>query len=290
MGKFAELPGKGNTFILIDGAKLNNLPQVIYREIEAPNCDALYRGTELADLLEISPWLVETEMKSSLALKCFEEWRSQGVAIAIRSDRNFAEVMDHLRGLLMASLVTGGEAVFRFYDPEVARHLLNQDSSGKDVRRLMGPCSLFAIQDRRSGEWEYFHNGQPHSRQQTEVFSIREEHQVAMEKAAEQTALRKLELHTSNYFPHLLQQPGANEQDWMVVAGLVDAAKARGLNSTRDIALYINTIGWLGRHAFDQIDVQSLWEKNSSAPGNAIARIAEFAEEKSTEGLVHGQR
>ncbi|WP_150909735.1 DUF4123 domain-containing protein [Marinobacter halotolerans] len=288
MGKFADLPGTGNTFILIDGAKVNNLPQVIYREIEVPKCDALYRGTELADLLEISPWLVEAGVGSCLAIKCFEEWKSQGVAIAMQSDCHFSEVIDHLRGLILARVVTGDKVVFRFYDPEVSRHLLKLDSSGEDVRRLMGPCNLFVIQDRRSGEWEYFHNDQPQSGRQTELFNIREEHQGAMERAAEKTALRKLELHAWNYFPHLIQQTDANEQQWDVVAALVKAAKERGLNSTRDIALYINTIGWLGQQAFDDGDVQSLWEEDSSAPGKAIARIAEFAEKKSTEGLVHG--
>lgn len=107
MGKLAEFPDKGRTFILVDGAKVNDLSQIIYRELETPHCDALYRETELADLLEISPWLVETGIDSSLALRCFEEWKSQGVAIAMQSDCNFEGVMDHLRGLLMARLVTG---------------------------------------------------------------------------------------------------------------------------------------------------------------------------------------
>ena len=288
MGHLASLPGKGKTFLLVDGAKVNDLPQVIYREIETPFCDALYRGTELADLLEISPWLIETGMDSPLAIKCFEEWKRQGAAIVLQADCHFDEVMDHLRGLLMARLVTGDEVVFRFYDPEIARHLLKRDSSGEDVRRLMGPCGLFAIQDRRTGEWEHFYNDQPSGQWHAEVFDIRDEHQVAMERAAEQTALRKLELHTADYFPHLLQQSGTNGHDWAAVSAIVDTAKARGLYSTRDIALYINTIGWLGHQAFEDSEVQNLWRKSSAAPGKGIARIAEFAEKKSTEGLVHG--
>lgn len=288
MGSPANLPANGKTFLLIDGAKVNCLPQVIYEEIEAPHGDALYRSTELADLLEISPWLIETGMDSPLALKCFEEWKHQGIAVVLQGDCHFEEVMEHLRGLLMARLATGDEVVFRFYDPEIARHLLKGDSSGEDARRLMGPCRLFAIQDRRTGDWEYFYNNQPSGERQTEVFNIREEHQVAMEKAAEQTALRKLELHAADYFPHLLQQSGTNGQDWGAVSAIVDAAKALGLNSTRDIALYINTIGWLGHQAFEDSEVQNLWKESSAMPGRAITRIAEFAEKKSTEGLVHG--
>lgn len=288
MGKLAGLPGKDRTFILIDGAKVNNLSQVIYRELEVPQCDALYRGTELADLSEISPWLVEAGMDSTLALTCFEEWQHLGAAIVLQADCRFEEIMDHLRGLLVARVVTGDEVIFRFYDPEIARHLLQLDSSGEGVRRLMGPCSLIAIQDRRTGEWDYFHNGQPNSERQAERFHIREEHQVAMESAAEQTALRKLELHVANYFPRLLQKTDADGQDWGVVSALVEAARARGLQSGRDIALYINTIGWLGHHAFEGSEIQTLWKENSAAPSKAIARIAEFAEKKSTEGLAHG--
>lgn len=288
MGKLAGFPGKDRTFILIDGAKVNNLSQVIYRELEAPKCDALYRGTELADLSEISPWLVEAGMDSTLALTCFEEWQHLGAAIVLQADCRFEEIMDHLRGLLVARVVTGDEVIFRFYDPEIARHLLQLDSSGEGVRRLMGPCSLIAIQDRRTGEWDYFHNDQPNSERQAERFHIREEHQVAMESAAEQTALRKLELHVANYFPRLLQKTDADGQDWGVVSALVEAARARGLQSSRDIALYINTIGWLGHHAFEGSEIQTLWKENSAAPTKAIARIAEFAEKKSTEGLAHG--
>ncbi|MCL7942984.1 DUF4123 domain-containing protein [Marinobacter sp. ATCH36] len=288
MSNPAGLPDKGKTFILVDGAKVNDLSQVIYSELETPRCDALYRETELADLLEISPWLVEAGINSALALKCFEDWKHQGAAIVVQADCQFENVMDHFRELLMARLVTGDEVVFRFYDPEIARHLLKLDPSGEDVRRLMGPCSLFAIQDRRTGEWDYFHNDQPNSDCQAEIFSISEEHYVAMEKAAERTALRKLELHVENYFPHVLQKTDTDGQDWSVVSALVAAAKARGLSSACDIALYINTIGWLGHHAFDDSDVQNLWKANSAEPGKAIARIAEFAEKKSTEGLVHG--
>jgi hypothetical protein len=286
MGNKVSLPGSGQVFLLIDGAKVNDLPKVIYREIETPCCDALYRETEFADLLEISPWLVEAGLESSLALKCFEEWKHRGAAILLRADRDFEEVIDHLRGLLKAQLGTGDEVVFRFYDPEIARHLLKLDPP--DERPLMGPCSLYAIQDRRSGEWEYFHNDKPGSKRKAEVFNIREEHQVAMERAVERTALQKLELHVANYFPHLLQKAGTNEPQWGVVSALVDAAKARQLYSARDIALYINTIGWLGHHAFEDRDVQSLWKAGSALPGKAIARIAEFAEMKSTEGLIHG--
>lgn len=288
MVRLAELPGVGKTFLLIDGAKVKGLSQTIYSEEASPRCDALYRGTELADLSKISPWLVEANLQSALALKCFGEWMHQGAAVVLQADNHFEEVIDHLRGLLMARLATGDEVIFRFYDPEIARNLLKQDSIGEDVRRLMGPCSLFAIQDRRTGEWEYFRNDQPSSERQGELFDIREEHLVAMEKAAEQTALRKLELHTANYFPHLLHRSGEEEQDWGRVSALVNAATERGLYSTRDIALYINVIGWIGHDAFENDDVQTMWKENSAAQGKAIARIAEFAEKKSTEGLVHG--
>ncbi len=288
MGNLAEFPDMGQTFVLIDGAKVNNLSQFIYREEESPQCDALYRGTEFADLSEVSPWLVETGFNSMLALKCFDEWKHLGAAIVVQADCDFEQVMTHLRGLLKARLVTGDEVIFRFYDPEIMRGLLKQDSTGEVTSRLMGSCSMYAIQDRRTGEWEYFHNAQPSYERQKEVFSIREEHQVAMEKAAERTALRKLELHTAKYFPHLLQRSGGNECSWDDVSALVDAAKERGLHSARDIALYINSIGWLGRQAFEDRDVQNLWNRNSATPSKAITQIAELAENKSTEGLAHG--
>ena len=288
MVNLVGLPDSGNTFLLIDGAKVNDVSQAIYREELSPRCDVLYRKTELADLSEVSPWLVETRLTSALVQRCFDEWKPLGVAIILQADCQFDEVLEYLRGLLTAQLASGEGVVFRFYGPESGRLLLSRGRGGVDTRRLMGPCRAVAIQDRRTGEWECFYNDQPSSERQNEVFNIREEHQAAMERAAERTALRKLELHTVSYFPHLLQQSDANGQDWKAVSALMDAAKTRGLYSTRDIALYINIIGWLGHNAFEDSDVLNLWEENSTTPGKAIARIAEFAEKKSTEGLVHG--
>lgn len=288
MNNLAGCSDINKTFILIDGAKVSDLAQAIYRDEETPRCDALYRGTELSELLEISPWLVETDMTSSLARRCFGDWQHLGAAILLQTNCEFDEVIGHLRGLLIARLETGDEVIFRFYDPEIARQLLKRDEVGDDLKRLMGPCDVVAIQDRRTGEWEQFYRVESSSERQTEVFNLREKHQIAMEKAAEQTALRKLELHTASYFPHLLQQADKAGQDWAVVSTLVESAKSQGLYSTRDIALYINTIGWLGQHAFEDGHVQHLWKENSTSPGKAITRIAEFAETKSTEGLVHG--
>jgi len=289
MSNLAAFSDTGKTFLLIDGAKVSDLAQTTYRDEKSPRCDALYRETELSDLLEISPWLVETDMNSQLARRCFDHWRHLGAAIVLQANCQFDEVIGHFRGLLMARLATGDEVLFRFYDPEIARHLLKRDKAAEDVRRIMGPCSAMAIQDRRTGEWERFYSDPPSSEPRpSEVFNVCEEHQIAMEKASERTALRKLELHMANYFPHLLQQADAVEQDWKAVSALVDAAKLRGLRSTRDIALYINTIGWLGHHAFEDRNVKTLWAENPTAPSKAIARIAEFAEKKSTEGLIHG--
>tara|TARA_R110001583_G_scaffold194325_1_gene364994 strand:- start:4725 stop:4961 length:237 start_codon:yes stop_codon:yes gene_type:complete len=78
---------------------------------------------------------VETGISSTLALKCFDEWKHLGAAIVVQADCDFEQVMIHLRGLLKAKLVTGDEVIFRFYDPEITRGLLKQDSTGEDTRR-----------------------------------------------------------------------------------------------------------------------------------------------------------
>ena len=41
MSSLAGLSDTGKTFILIDGAKVSDLAQVIYRDEEVPRCDAL---------------------------------------------------------------------------------------------------------------------------------------------------------------------------------------------------------------------------------------------------------
>lgn len=289
MAMLPNLQGKGEFFILVDGAKVDSLPLHIYQDELAAECDALYRRTELESLVEISPWLVKTEFDGAISSKCFMDWAHDGVAIAITSDAGFNVLIEHFRSLLIAQTTTGEDAIFRFYDPEILRSLLSAGHSSDDIRRLLGPCSSIAIQDRSNGSWEYFQNAAASTNHQTTSFVIREEHLVAMEQAAERTALRNLEAHTSTYFPHLLGNEGdAQETDCSVVAQLIKAANEKGLWSTRDVALFINTIGWLGANAFEDAEVSNLWRSNSTQPGKAIAQIAEYAERKSMEGLNHG--
>ncbi|KAA1171123.1 DUF4123 domain-containing protein [Marinobacter salinexigens] len=284
-----QIRGKGETFILVDGAKVDALPQYIYREELSPECDALYRRTELESLVEISPWLVKAEFDGPISRKCFVDRMHDGVAIAVTSEAGFDALLEHFRSLLIAQTTTGEDAIFRFYDPEILRNLLSAGNLADDVRRLLGPCSSVAIQDRGNGHWEYFPNDAHPTSYQTALFVIREEHLVAMEQGAERTALRNLEAHTATYFPHLLSN-GEDEQEagGSAVARLIKAANGKGLWSTRDVALFINTIGWLGADAFEDAEVCNLWRSSSVQPGKAIAQIAEYAEKKSMEGLNHG--
>lgn len=278
----------GRTFLLIDGAKVENLSEIIYKEIPDASCDSLYRGTELADMSEISPWLVQADPESSLFSKCFDDWMNRGVAIALQADAAFDELVTHFRGLVIGTLASGDEVVFRFYDPEIVRQLLSPDTQNENAKRLLGPCHAVAVQDRRGGDWECFRNNEPSHEPSREPFAIHEEHLVAMEQAARQTALRTLELHTAQYFPQLLNSSGTGEANWSRVADLMSEAKQYGLSSTREIALYINTIGWLGSNAFDQERVRQLWQSRESQPERAIMRIAEYAEKHSREEQING--
>lgn len=286
MTRLPDLMGQGELFILIDGAKVRDLPAHIYNAELSPVCDALYRGTELAPLSEVSPWLVKAKPDDAVAKMCFVDWAHQGAAIALFSDEGFDELIEHLRSLLMASISGGDDFIFRFYDPEILRCLLLIDDKD-DAARLMGPCKAIALQNRIDGTWKDFQNTSPKRNRNSAKFQIDEKHQVAMEQAAERTALIKLELHTKAYFPHLLKSGDGSESNSSRISGFVKAAKDKGLLSTRDIALYINTVGWLGEKAFCEPAVQDLWHSDASQPGKAIARIAEYAEKQSKEGQRH---
>lgn len=284
-----QIRGKGETFILVDGAKVDALPSHIYREELSPECDALYRQTELEELAEISPWLIKAEFDGPISRKCFADWMHDGVAIALTSEAGFDALIEHFRNLLVVQTTTGEHTIFRYYDPEILRSLLSEVHLADDARHLLGPCSSAAIQDSGTGRWEYFENDVPLTTCQAASFVIREEHLVAMEKGAERTAFRKLERHTATYFPHLLSnEEKEQESGSAVVAQLIEMANEKGLWSTRDVALFINTIGWLGVEAFDDVQVSNLWKSGSAQPGKAIAQIAEYAERKSMEGLNHG--
>lgn len=280
--------GAGSLFLLVDGAKIDALPAKIYELEAAPICDALYRDTPLSGLVDISPWLVKVKANSPFLRVSFGDWKAKGAAVLWQADTSFELVLAHFKKLVMAQTSTRDEVIFRFYDPEILRSLMTGDDVGEDILRLMGPCNEVAIQDRRSGELAYFDRGLAPVEPVNTPFAIRDEHLARMEGGVAQTALRKLELHTAEYFPHLLHASTSDGYAWGVVKDLIEAARQKGLSSTRDVALYINTVGWLGLLAFEENAVAELWQMHSSKPARAIARIAEFAEQKSTEGQAHG--
>ncbi|OEY65908.1 DUF4123 domain-containing protein [Marinobacter sp. X15-166B] len=285
-----RISGDAETYILADGAKIDGLSRYIYGDEGAPVCEALYRGTELEGLMAISPWLVKAPLDGPFATRCFAGWVQHGVAIALASEFGIEQLARHCRDLLMA-LTTGGEpAIFRFYDPEILRGLLSTDRSGEDSGRLLGPASVVAVQERTTGAWEYFRQATPASDRQTAPFVIREKHLVAMEKAVQRTALRRLECHTATYFPQLMGSESRQEEGDSIIVRLIRAANGKGLWSTRDLALYINTHGWLGLDAFARADVTAIWDRHSSQPSQAIVRVAAYAEQQSREGRDYGQR
>lgn len=279
---------KGTLFLLIDGAKIDDLSANIYQHESTPICDALYRDTHLSGLADISPWLIQVKLDSRIVKLSFDDWRTMGAAVLWQAEANFDQVLAHFRSLVVARTSAGDEVIFRFYDPEILRSLLSSDESGADIQRLMGPCGEVAVQDRRSGEFAYYRNEWVLQPKSDDPFIIQDDHLAKMERGVMQTALRKLELHTEEYFPHLLQETGSGGNGWDVVEQLINAARVRGLSTSRDAALYINTIGYLGFSAFEQSRIAELWQKYKADPARAIARIAEVAEQMSMEGQSHG--
>ena len=66
-----SLPGsifnsEDHWFALIDSARVPDITRQIYQLDETPEADTTYRGTELDNLQDVSPWLVRVRPDSSL--------------------------------------------------------------------------------------------------------------------------------------------------------------------------------------------------------------------------------
>lgn len=125
------------SYLLLDGAQIDNLLRQIYQLYEFPECHVLYLGTRYQPLSDVGPVLTRLIPNSRLEQHFFEHWQHTA-GIWLESDASEPELVEHLRSLVHAGLRSGVTVLLRYYDPRILRRWLPElPSDQRD--RVMGP-------------------------------------------------------------------------------------------------------------------------------------------------------
>lgn len=106
------------TYLLLDGAQINELLPCIYGMQNDASVHLLYQRTAYAELAEYGPYLVRTAPDGALTRHFEAHWQNHA-GLLLASNAELDVLLDHLRSLVHAR-VDGGQAVlFRYYDPRI---------------------------------------------------------------------------------------------------------------------------------------------------------------------------
>lgn len=139
------------TYLILDGALIDDLAGHLAHLEPNETVHWLYQETAYADLFERGPALVPVAPFNALAQVFEQQWRHHA-GLWLESDADEREVVGHLRSMVHARLEGDVTALFRFYDPRIARLWLSELGSA-ERDQLMGPIRSIRLSDSSGEEW-----------------------------------------------------------------------------------------------------------------------------------------
>lgn len=106
------------TYLLLDGAQIENLLPLIYQQQESPLAYRLYQQTAYAEWADSGPCLVRVEPDEALMQHFEVHWRGRA-GLLLASAAEIEVLVEHLRSLVHARVDGGQTVLFRYYDPRI---------------------------------------------------------------------------------------------------------------------------------------------------------------------------
>ncbi|MGE1156993.1 DUF4123 domain-containing protein [Pseudomonas kitaguniensis] len=223
-------------YLLLDGAKIENLPTRLYSLDEAPTLDWLYRATPYQAVFDVGPVLIAVRTNSPLERAFTEHWQHDA-GVMIESDAPMEQLAEHLRSLIHARVSGDVSLLFRYYDPRVMRHWL--PALGSDEKdRMMGPLSRVRLPAREGQEEQWVVREHRQSAQQyaERPWLYLDEQQLQQLNEGKLEAFdQQLLEHVRTYFPDCLaQRSSAEQQEWAVACRL--GAASYGFTAPNEVS------------------------------------------------------
>jgi len=266
-------------YLLLDGAKIENLPGHLYRLEGNPTFEWLYLTTPYKAVFDIGPVLVVLRANSPLEQMFTAHWQHDA-GLMLESDAPMQSLAEHLRSLIHARVSGDVSLLFRFYDPRVLRHWLPAlDANERDCK--MGPINRVRLPATEDQEEHWIVRAH---RQNAEHYGERpwlylDEQQLQHLNQAQLEAFdQQLLGHVRTYFPECLTQRSTAEQlAW--AAACREGAARYGYSSPSEVTRWAALVAAHGT-AFAQAPEHQVYRNLLQQPSlNATQRLDALLEE-----------
>lgn len=129
-----------HTYVVLDGAAVNGLPQRLYEFDPANEC--LYRGDLSDEMIHVAPYLVYLQKDSPFSDWLLSECWGKHWGIFVQSQVSITTLRKHFRSLLTVNDEVGNPLLFRFYDPRVLLPFL-LTCAVDELNTMFGPVRYY---------------------------------------------------------------------------------------------------------------------------------------------------
>jgi len=133
----------GEIFAVVDTARDPAIIELLRKNGEL--VEELYTGPRGERLTSATPHIASVRRGSRLLRRLVRHGWGKGWGMYVLSDRPFASIRDHLRGLLVIPTGAGEGLSFRFFDPSILRSFL-PSLSPEQARCFFGPVASIALE------------------------------------------------------------------------------------------------------------------------------------------------
>ena len=231
-------------YLLLDGAQIDDLMQILYQLEPVPEFHRLYDGTRYAELAEVGPVLITTDHSSLLSQHFKEHWSTTAGA-TLNSRARTDELIQHLSSLVHASVSGGVSVLFRYYDPRIL-HLWLTDMNDGQRNTALGPVEQFQLW--AHGAWHEFSRSAPSIAQhyaESPWLQLSDEQLARLNQAKQQAFEQTLLEHMDRWFPECLANAGAREREVWAKACCV-RANEYGFSAVADIVRWAGLLAICG--------------------------------------------
>ncbi|EXF42794.1 hypothetical protein BAY1663_04802 [Pseudomonas sp. BAY1663] len=234
------------TYLLLDGAQIENLPLQLHQLEEAPALHPLYRSTRYEPLADAGPVLIRLASDSRLERHFVEHWQARA-GLWLETDASEPELIEHLRSLVHAD-VQGATVLLRYHDPRIMRHWL-PELPADERERLMGPILRMRLPASEAGAEAIElqrRTPSPAARyDDTPWLHLSDEQTARLNRAQLETFDRHLLAHIDQHFPDCLagNDPAARLA-WAIRCR--QGAGAHGYGAADQVAQWANLCAVLG--------------------------------------------
>jgi hypothetical protein len=125
---------KNRQYLLLDGARFDNVHAFIYRMVDFPEHYPLYLRTYFSSALDAGPWLLTVPNgKHDLITWFVKIGADNRQALLIESKDSIQTLVKHFQKFLEVKLPSMQIVLFRFYDPDIFDALIQTDCRERQV-------------------------------------------------------------------------------------------------------------------------------------------------------------